>query len=435
MRSFGEKAALTVVGFLILGCSGSTGPVKPPTPAAILSIDTTAALPGNSVWVPLRLTRLDGDGPRLDSLGGFELLVCYDKSVLAFNGPVARGPAISSWEYFTYRTDGKVPCMSCDLGVLRLVAQRDLDNAVAPDPPQYFPEGILATLRFVVSSDRSHIGTVAEVGFCLLECRDNTIYLEGNRNSLYMPDARTGRIAFMTGYDTMACPRAYTLHPALELRGGWVRIEPPTEGLKGDIDLDGIAFEVHDAVLFSNYFHIGYAAFDPERASEQIAATDCDGDGEPLTRADLEGMIRSITAEVPIGDTLAVPYQDTLLIRPRLEGDRWILSCESTIQVDELWFKIIVPVSLEAVQYLGEPPAVVSSSAVDGRLQVACGTVNGQHIFGPELGDRFEVQGYSGYWFFMTAQASRYPGVAMTVRVVRPINGVAEFVTVGGMPR
>jgi len=113
-----RRVVVAFAGLLVTGCSGSTGPKQPATPAAILSIDTTAALPGNTVSVPLRLERPDGNEPRLDSLDRFELLICYDSSALSLIESVA-GPAISQWEYFTYRTVQRSLCPSCGLQTLR----------------------------------------------------------------------------------------------------------------------------------------------------------------------------------------------------------------------------------------------------------------------------------------------------------------------------
>ncbi len=434
MRKLRDRVVFCAVVVLVIGCSGSTGPKQAATPAAIISIDTIAVLPGSDVTINLRLARTEeANGPRLDSLSAFEFLACYDDEFLDFM-ICNKGPAISQWEYFTFRTMSTSPCSSCGLRSIRVIAMRDLNNGVAPDPPQYFPEGVLATLSFFVSGDFAARGTVARVGFCLQSCRDNTMTpVAGNGEMLYAPDTTLGQILHMSGYDTITCPQ-FSRSPAIEFRGGWIRIEDPSRPLRGDVDLNRIAYEVHDAEIFSNYFSVGYAAFDPEKASEQIAATDCDGNGEPLTRADLGVMIRTITGEDPLGDSLSVPYKDTLMIYPRREGDRWILSCASTIQLDELWLRIVPPGAPGIlIHYLDDPAVVVSSSSVEYWLLVACGTVEGRQIFGPERRDRFEIQGYSGDWLSVVAQASRYPGVSMTVRVVQPVNGTGQMMTVGGM--
>lgn len=70
---------------------------------------------------------------------------------------------------------------------------------------------------------------------------------------------------------------------------------------RGDVNLNGIAFEIADAVVFTNYFVEGLGSFNtnPER---QMLATEMNGDGDPLTVADLVYLIRIIQ-----GDPLPLP--------------------------------------------------------------------------------------------------------------------------------
>lgn len=61
--------------------------------------------------------------------------------------------------------------------------------------------------------------------------------------------------------------------------------------IPGDVNLNGIAYEVADAVLFLNYFVYGQIVFTIDR-EVQIAATDANGDGLILSLADLTYIIR-----------------------------------------------------------------------------------------------------------------------------------------------
>ena len=69
---------------------------------------------------------------------------------------------------------------------------------------------------------------------------------------------------------------------------------------RGDINLNGLANEISDAVVFVNYFVYGLSAFTINEEG-QIAATDVNADGIVLSVADLVYLIRTI-----IGD--ALPY-------------------------------------------------------------------------------------------------------------------------------
>jgi hypothetical protein len=74
---------------------------------------------------------------------------------------------------------------------------------------------------------------------------------------------------------------------------------------RGDINLNGISNEIADAVVFTNYFIYGLAAFTvdvPNKPEGQIAATDVNADGIVLSVADLVYLIRVI-----VGDALPYP--------------------------------------------------------------------------------------------------------------------------------
>jgi hypothetical protein len=70
---------------------------------------------------------------------------------------------------------------------------------------------------------------------------------------------------------------------------------------RGDVNLNGVANEIADAVVFTNYFMYGLAAF-TVNVDGQMAATEINGDGIALTVADLVYLIRVI-----VGDALPLP--------------------------------------------------------------------------------------------------------------------------------
>ncbi|UCD93623.1 MAG: T9SS type A sorting domain-containing protein, partial [Candidatus Zixiibacteriota bacterium] len=71
--------------------------------------------------------------------------------------------------------------------------------------------------------------------------------------------------------------------------------------VRGDINLNGVANEIADAVMFTNYFVYNLTAFG-DHVEGSIAASDVNADGIPLTVADLVYMVRIITAD-------AMPYE------------------------------------------------------------------------------------------------------------------------------
>lgn len=69
--------------------------------------------------------------------------------------------------------------------------------------------------------------------------------------------------------------------------------------LRGDINNNGVAYEVADAVLFSNYFVYGDTVFSLFVHEFQLASTDVNGDGLTLSVADLVYMIRIVVGDAP----------------------------------------------------------------------------------------------------------------------------------------
>jgi len=70
---------------------------------------------------------------------------------------------------------------------------------------------------------------------------------------------------------------------------------------RGDINLNGVAYEIADAVVYTNYFIYGLSALDIS-VDGQTAASDVNADGISLTVGDLVYLIR-----VVVGDAMAIP--------------------------------------------------------------------------------------------------------------------------------
>ncbi len=67
----------------------------------------------------------------------------------------------------------------------------------------------------------------------------------------------------------------------------------PNDLIVGDLDHNGVAYEVSDAVMFANFFLEGLAAFSPY-VEDAIWASDINSDGIPLSVADLQCLLRVI---------------------------------------------------------------------------------------------------------------------------------------------
>jgi hypothetical protein len=115
-------------------------------------------------------------------------------------------------------------------------------------------------------------------------------------NTLFLPLSGGN---FGPDYDFEACLLAKPDHfaePFIIFCTGGICIDTPPDD-RGDINLNGIANEIGDAVLFSNYFIYGSAVWDPLWFETQIFASDVNNDGLTLTIADLVYLIRIITGD------------------------------------------------------------------------------------------------------------------------------------------
>jgi hypothetical protein len=279
--------------------------------------------------------------------GAFDLLLCYDCSALAFV-KAAKGEGIDGWEYFTYRygpfgNNCGTGCPSC---YIRLIGIRDMNNGIpAPDDSE-FVDGFIAYLWFWVSEDRSLIGMCPRVGFCSIDCGDNVISdISGYYLALPMPgqtDPNGYYIHLGPDYDLEDClddyKNDYQPSPFIYFDPGFICIVPPEDD-RGDINLNGIANEVGDAVLYTNYFIYGPSVWDPIWYENQILASDINDDGIVCTVADLVYLIRIITGDAqPFpesgeGDYKLNPYATALDVRSEMIDGKMVITTNSSTDV------------------------------------------------------------------------------------------------------
>ncbi len=263
---------------------------------------------------------LNGSG---HELGGFDLLIHYDQTALLPN-TVLEGDlfTLCGWEYFTYRFGPDGNCDGCPSGLIRIVAMAETNNGAYH--PGCFLDGMtgtLATIDFLVSNDRTLECQYIPVEFFWYDCGDNAFSSKGG-DTLWV-----SRSVFDFEYNnitntTYGFPGYYGV-PDECLTGDFegkpvpIRCVDFTNGgvdiicadsidARGDLNLNGIPYEIADAVMYTNYFIQGLSAFPigspqyPHEAS--IAASDANADGLPLTVADLVYLIRIV-----IGDAPAMP--------------------------------------------------------------------------------------------------------------------------------
>jgi hypothetical protein len=270
--------------------------------------------------------------------GGFDFLVAYDASALTFMGAKLGWWLDGCWEYFTYRYNWNGNCGGpCPTGMLRVVGIADINNG--PNHPDLNclkhpgPSGTayeLVELTFYVTNDRTFECMYVPIRFFWHDCGDNaisnimgdTLWISRFVYTYEMVDI-TGSIHYGGHYWLGDCENPDPLKPAAIpfidfIHGGIDIICSDSIDAPGDINLNNIANEIADAVLFTNYFIYGLGVFDinPEG---QIAASDVNKDGRVLTVGDLVYLVRLLTGDVlpyaklsPFANAVDITYGDVV---------------------------------------------------------------------------------------------------------------------------
>ncbi|MCK4857262.1 MAG: T9SS type A sorting domain-containing protein, partial [candidate division Zixibacteria bacterium] len=266
-------------------------------------------------------------------MGGFDFLIGYDASALTFMSATigaAIDPGGCGWEYFTYRFGPMGNCTGpCPSGFARFVAIADQNNG--PNHPTCFlvPNGgELVNMKFLVTNDHTFNGMYVPIRFVWQDCGDNgissmtgdTLWISYQVFDYEWTGSLTDPNYEITGIDTSfgfgfyfggahadcAIPSPDPLKPdplrfIIFWNGGIDIADHDSIDARGDINLDGLANTIADAVLYTNYFLYGIGVFHIA-LDGQIAASDVNNDGLVLTVGDLVYLIRII-----VGDDLPYP--------------------------------------------------------------------------------------------------------------------------------
>ncbi len=255
------------------------------------------------------------------ALGGFDFLIAYDASGLSFTGAI-EGNIFDDygWEYFTFRYGYSIPCENgCPSGLLRVVGLAETNDGPA-HPSNYFlePGDVFATMNFMVTSDHSYECVYIPIRYFWMDCGDNSVaFYDLEDADLQLPLQGISRYVFEwfgeitdneTGYPTFTgaqdedCfvggPGELPMRIVDYFNGGVDIICADEIDARGDVNLNGVAYEIADAVLFANYFLFGTSVF-TVNLEAQIATTDINADDIYLSVADLVYLIRVIVGDVP----------------------------------------------------------------------------------------------------------------------------------------
>jgi hypothetical protein len=213
-----------------------------------LSLGVEESLLGGVVELPINLENSD-------QVAGMELLVQFDPTVFTLLDVFTTGTRTEDWEYFSYKEKPWGLYQQ-----VRIVGIADYPNQFDVDP--LLPDsGAIAYLKFKATNDPYLNGFLIPLEFYSFDLTDNTL--------------STSRGGFIT-------------QEMISLNQGGVLLNKENT-LIGDINENGIPFEVGDAVKLAAYLS-GMISLTPQ----QMINSDVNQDGHMATISDLVFLIRSI---------------------------------------------------------------------------------------------------------------------------------------------
>jgi len=285
-----------------------------------------------------------------DPIGGFDILTSYDASVMTFRTATITGTQIDGWEYFTFRF-GTGDCGDhCPSGLMRFVGLADMnDGAHHPPDSTLMPNGVLIAMQYQVANNQNLGGFFLPISFVWYNCGDNafsspsgddlyidlriynaetTLVWDEADDITYPESARTyGLGAPDTCVEGGGEGKPAPIRCVEFINGGICVIPAESIDIRGDINLNGIQYEIADAVVFTNYFIYGFSAFKINVAG-QTAATDVNADGLTLSIGDLVYLIRIIIGDAdPMPKT--TPHSEKLTVRTEHNSDAIFISTEA----------------------------------------------------------------------------------------------------------
>ena len=252
-----------------------------------------------------------------EEMGGFNFLIGYDASALTFTTAALGQPFVDcGWEYFTYRYNWNGNCgEDCPSGLIRLVAMAETNNGPV-HPSCYIVDGQeiptpLAAMSFYVSNDISVTGRYHPIEFYWMDCGDNSIALRSGDTLAISREVYNSYDILITdppqfpGWagtpDTCLLQGRVSPVRFVDFRSGGIRMKREPIQI-GDINLNGLPYEVADWLLFKKYMLIGLEAFyeinpDPSDVWQMRMASDVNHDGIDLQLEDLIYMYRIIFSD------------------------------------------------------------------------------------------------------------------------------------------
>jgi hypothetical protein len=267
-------------------------------------------------------------GSSFEPMGGFDFLVGYNGSALAFTEAALSDELVDcGWEYFTYRFNWNGDCgENCPSALVRFVGMAETNNGpYHPDFECINNVSDLLTMSFFVTNDRTWQCRFVPIQFYWVDCGDNAIVtpsgdtLALNRyitdfDGTQIEDYGYGFPGYWGAPDD-PCLEGDRVTPVrlIDFINGGIETQCMSIDTRGDINVNGLANEIADWVMFLNYFLQGIYAFG-DHVEASIASSDVNCDGTSLRLEDFMKMAQIIVGndapcwETVVPDTITADF-------------------------------------------------------------------------------------------------------------------------------
>ncbi len=316
-------------------------------------------------------------------IGSFDFLIAFNSLPLNFIS-AQPGDALNAcgWEYFTYKyTPTSNSCgWNCVESLVRITAIADVnDIAGSPSCSQFGENAELVKLRFYVAIDPSFECYYLPVRFAWLDCGDNsTTNIAGDTSWI------SSRVFDFENADPFNDPN-YEMtdtvcSPEISYGGACADCDDALPGVRdiyfqhggvdlncteldfaGDVNLNGIPYEIADASLLAEYFTGGLGVFTKNMAA-QVAQSDANNDSFVLTTGDLAYLLRVI-----LGDALPFPKLHPFAVTAQVDALGGIVTIDSPDPIAAVHMTFNVPEEIFIDNYT---QLQLNYAVRDGKLHV-----------------------------------------------------------------
>ncbi len=278
-----------------------------------LSIDSVEGYPSENVDVHVNLDNLE-------PISGLNLLINYDATALLLGAITDAGSRIESFEYFNYSLNYNN--ISGDIKVTAVADETD------PSVVLDAGKGPLLTLRFYITNDYSYAGYSIPIRFVFKDI-------------------------FTKNDNTLTDPAGVKIEQeSIVYSDGYVLINKADYSSIGDINMNGVAYEISDVIYYINYF------IDPGTyplSPEQRANGDVNEDGISPTIADLVFMVnRLVNVSLDNGSAKPRYFGDPIAVSIARKDGAFSLQYDSEVEIGGL------ALTLEADKDIDPAGAIVS---------------------------------------------------------------------------